>query len=140
MQEILYNIIEHPIYAIILFILLFSGVLYVFVKTHVSSVYLGLGKIIGSLIISPFIYYKKCLLTIIDFSQSKIQIEESKQYLLKRLLTMMEVFLVIISTAILVGGIISGWNTFLPPRALRDEVSMIEESIDKTNTELKTFS
>lgn len=124
--------------TIIVFLVLFGVIAYFFARGKSMALLSGLMLIFLSLFYSPFVYLKKAVLELAGHSaKRKTEVVQPKQYLLDKLLFMLQALLVIVSIAILAAGIVSGWNQMLPSKELRGTISATGDELQKLRVELQ---
>jgi hypothetical protein len=138
MQEIIQSLLVNLFTTLIIFLLLFTLIGFLFVRKRVLNVYLGLFKILGSVLSTPFVYFRKGLERLADVNiPSSVEPADTRQYLLNKFLTFIEAILVVAAALILAGGLIRGYNAFLPPKDVRDTAEEINRQIDKIGNQLQ---
>lgn len=126
-------------WTIIMALLILAGFTYLFHKQSFLQTLLGLLRIIASIFYSPIIYFKKLFDSVNTFGQKgEKEYEESNQYLLNKFLIIIKGFWIIVGVLILASGIISSWNSFLPPEYLRNQISQYEDYIQKTDSSFES--
>jgi gas vesicle protein len=126
-------------WTIIIALLILAGFTYLFHKQSFLQTLLGLLRIIASIFYSPIIYFKKLFDSVNTFGQKgEKEYEESNQYLLNKFLIIIKGFWIIVGVLILASGIISSWNSFLPPEYLRNQISQYEDYIQKTDSSFES--
>lgn len=122
-------------WTIVIALLILAGFTYLFHKQSFLQTLLGLLRIIASIFYSPVIYFKKLFDSVNSFGlKGEKEYEESNQYLLNKFLIIIKGFWIIVGVLILSSGIISTWNSFLPPEYLRTQISQYEDYIQKTDS------
>ncbi|MCX7875073.1 MAG: hypothetical protein N2321_02780 [Melioribacteraceae bacterium] len=136
-DSLIYSLTEHIIFFLFLFFILFTIIIILFVKDKTGYFYLGVLKTFLSIIISPIFFLKKTVSEISNNHTTYFNYNiNSKQYLLQKFIKLLEVILVISSIAIVVNGIIIGWNSFSPPSELLEKISTLELEINDTQKKL----
>lgn len=121
----------HLLETIILFIIISALFLFLFVREKSGETIIGVIKSIASFFYSPFVYIKNAFLELATFASKKeSDYSGSKQYLLNKILLLSQTFLVILAILILTQGLIGSWNTFLPPKHIRDAISETNDKLD----------
>ena len=138
-MENIFNLFAEDLTAtLIVFLILFAAIAYFFAREKSVAVFSGVILIALSLFYGPFVYLKKVVLKLAGHSAKKrTEFEQPKQYLLDKLLFMLQALLVILSIAILAAGIVSGWNQMVPSKELRVAVSTTENELQKMRIELR---
>ncbi len=130
------------VWILIIAVLILAGFSYWFTKDKFGYTFLGILRIIASIIYSPLLYFKNCFISLTHFGEKgDTELTESKQYLLSKILIITELFVVLMGVFILSSGIITSWNSFLPPKYLRDQIEGTEKyihSLDSTFQSAKT--
>lgn len=117
-------------WTIIIALLILAGFTYLFHRHTFLQTFFGLLRIIASIFYSPIIYFKKLFDSVNTFGlKGEKEYEESNQYLLNKFLIIIKGFWIIVGVLILASGIISSWNSFLPPEYLRTQISQYEDYI-----------
>jgi len=137
MQNIFDLLTEDLAPTIIVFLVLFGVIAYFFARGKSIALLSGLILIFLSLFYSPFVYLKKAVLELAGHSaKRKTEVVQPKQYLLAKLLFLLQALLVIVSIAILAAGLVSGWNQMLPSKELRETISATGDELQKLRVEL----
>jgi len=132
MSSVIFTLFDNILWSAIIFFVLFIGITYIFVRNKIVLVFVGIAKILLSVVYSPFVYYKKGLLSLVAFSGKPVSdISAGRQYLLHRILMYIETALVIVATLIIVSGIINGYESFLPPKEVRTALTSIEKHLEE---------
>ncbi len=130
------------VWILIIAVLILAGFSYWFTKDKFGYTFLGILRIIASIIYSPLLYFKNCFISLTRFGEKgDSELTESKQYLLSKILIITEWFVVLIGVFIISSGIVTSWNSFLPPKYLRDQIQGAEKyihSLDSTFQFAKT--
>lgn len=126
-------------WTLIIALLILAGFTYLFHKQSFLHTFIGLLRIIASIFYSPIIYFKKLFDSVNDFGKKgEKEYEESNQYLLNKFLIIIKGFWIIVGVLILASGIISSWNSFLPPEYLRNQISQYEDYIHKADSSFES--
>lgn len=126
-------------WTVIIALLILAGFTYLFHKQSFLQTLLGLLRIIASIFYSPIIYFKKLFDSVNTFGKKgEKEYEESNQYLLNKFLIIIKGFWIIVGVLILASGIISSWNSFLPPEYLRNQISEYEDYIQKADSSFES--
>jgi|GEM_PF-4569273 len=128
-----------PIWLLVIAIVLLVLFTFIFTKGKAGKTFFGMLKVLGFIFSSPFIYYKKCFINLGDVGERRSEDIENNQYLLNKLLLVLEVFLILLSVMYLSHGVIVSWNGFLPPEYLRNYISQTEKYIDNTKTQIDSL-
>jgi hypothetical protein len=138
-MENIFNLFAEDLTAtLIVFLILFAAIAYFFAREKSVAVFSGVILIALSLFYGPFVYLKKAVLKLAGHGAKKrTEFEQPKQYLLDKLLFMLQALLVILSIAILAAGIVSGWNQTVPSKELRVAISTTEDELQKMRIELR---
>lgn len=130
------------VWILIIAILILAGFSYWFTKDKFGYTFLGILRILASVIYSPLLYFKNCFISITHFGEKgDSELTESKQYLLSKILIITEWFVVLVGVFIISTGIVTSWNSFLPPKYLRVQIEGAEKyihSLDSTFQFAKT--
>jgi hypothetical protein len=138
MQNIFELFAEDLTATLIVFLILFAAIAYFFARDKSVAVFSGLILIALSLFYGPFIYLRKAVLGLADFSaKRKTEFVQTRQYLLNKLLLLLQAVLVILSIAILAAGFVSGWNQMMPSKQLREAISSTEGDLKRLKSELQ---
>ena len=141
METLFYTISEYIVALIIIFIILFLLISYLFAKDQLPQFIFGLLKVIGSIFYSPFIKVKKITLKLAEFGSRGEQLHShTSQYLLTKIILILEAALIILSISILSSGLISGWNSFLPSKYLRENASHLEDLVSDSKDKLSDLN
>jgi hypothetical protein len=132
-MDTIINLILHDLqWLIVLFLLLFGGLVYAFMRERFLSTLGGFARVLISLFYGPVIYLKNVLEELTEYgTKGEQQFSTSRQYLLNKIFLALQALIVPIAVVILAGGILSGWNSFLPPKQLRVEIEQTEESLEE---------
>lgn len=129
-------------WILVIAILILAGFSYWFTKDKFGYAFLGILRIIASIIYSPLLYFKNRFINLTQFGEKgDTGITETKQFLLNKLLIILEGFAIIIGVFVISTGLISSWNSFLPPQYLRVQIEGAEKyihSLDSTFQAAKT--
>lgn len=137
MQNIFDLFAEDLTATLVVFLILFAAIAYFFAREKSVAVFSGIILIALSLFYGPFVYLRKAVLGLGDYSaKRKTEVVQPKQYLLDKLLFLLQALLVIVSIAILAAGIVSGWNQMLPSKELRETISATADELQKLRVEL----
>lgn len=128
------------IWLLIISIVLLILFAFLFDKGKVGKAFLGILRVIGFIFSSPIIYLKKCFINLGEVGEKHSDDIGNNQYLLNKLLLILEVVLILISVIYLSHGVITSWNGFLPPQYLRDQISQTEKYINDSNTQLDSIN
>lgn len=138
MQNIFGLFAEDLTATLIVFLILFAAIAYFFAREKSVAVFSGVILIALSLFYGPFIYLRKAVLGLADYSaKRKTEFVQTRQYLLNKLLLTLQALLVILSIAILATGFVSGWNQMIPSKELREAVSSTEGDLKRLKSELQ---
>jgi hypothetical protein len=78
------------------------------------------------------------VLVFVDYRlKGKSDTEQSKYYLFKKLLILLQALIVFLSIAIFTYGIVSGWDQMVPSKQIRELISTKEEELKNNKAELK---
>ncbi len=124
--------------TLIVFLILFAAIAYFFARKKSLAVFSGVVLILLSLFYGPFVYLRKAVLGLADYSaKRKTEFVQTRQYLLNKLLFLLQALLVLVSIAILATGFVSGWNQMVPSKELRETISTTENELQKLKVELQ---
>jgi hypothetical protein len=138
MQNIFDLFAEDLTATLIVFLILFAAIAYFFAREKSVAVFSGVILIALSLFYAPFIYLRKAVLGLADYSaKRKTEFVQTRQYLLNKLLLTFQALLVILSIAILATGFVSGWNQMIPSKQLREAISSTGEDLKRLKSELQ---
>lgn len=137
-----FNILSFdPTWSIIISILLLVLFAYLFHKDKFGTTFLGFLRILASIFYSPIIYFKKLFDSVNLFGEKgEKEFADNSQYLLNKFLLIIKGVWIVISVLILGSGLVSSWNSFLPPEYLRNQITDYERQIhqlDSTNQTAK---
>jgi len=94
-------------------------------------------KYFASIFYSPFIYIKNSILNLAEYgTKGDTELSKTKQYLLGKIMLLLESVLIIVTLVIFSASLVVGWKTMLPPEHITSAIDNLEESIDKNSTRL----
>lgn len=124
--------------TIIVFLVMIAGFAYLFAGKKFTAILSGLIFSVLSLFTSPFVYLKRTMLELVDYSsKGKVDLAETKHYLLNRLVTLLQALLVVLSAMVFAVGLVSAWGQLFPSKALRETIGATEEKLKKLRTEIQ---
>jgi hypothetical protein len=131
METILAPIVDSLVAFIVLFVILFIIVSYFSTGKKLVDTIRGFFLLIASLVYSPFKYFKKSLMAIAQYRlEEAVENEGARQYLLVRFLTSLQGLLAVIVVAMIAFGGIRAWESFLPPKSVREQNARLEKAVE----------
>lgn len=138
MDNIIRLALEDSLVLILVFLFLFAGLVYVFMRERFLSTLAGFARVVVSLLYGPIIYLKNVLEELANYgSKGEKEFSHSRQYLLNKIFLALQVVIVLIFVLVIAGGILAGWNSFLPPKELRQAITRTEEGLEQNQLALE---
>mgnify|MGYP000890483837 CR=1 FL=1 len=137
MKTILHLFSSNLLATSLVFLALFFLIASLFAKERLGQMLQGLLRILASIFYSPFVYMKRAVLSLADHGvKGETEFSKTKQYLMNKLMLMLQALLVIFSLAVLSAGIVAAWNSMLPPKHVREFVKNLKMEIKTNQTDL----
>lgn len=120
------NLIAASVLAVIMFLVLsflFSG-------GRLGAFLRGIGRVLASTVMAPFKFMRRSVAAVSDHGESGDRaLEGSEQYLLNKLMMLLQAGVIVASIGGLSAGLVMTWKTLLPPEHLRDQISSLKKEI-----------
>ena len=129
---------KSPIAFGVIVLAVFSGLLMAIVGQKVREVLKGFVRALGACVYSPVLWLRKALLGTAEFASRKEADDlKSDQYLLNRLLTVVQAGIVIVAVVILASGLTRSVRALVPPKDVRVKLSGLSGELDVLKEQLR---
>lgn len=116
MLELFLAFKQHLVWALILWVLLFTAFAALFARGQLIAFAGGLLRVLGSIFVSPFVFLRKATAEV----TTRRGESESNQYLLNRALLLAQAILIIAAIGAFASTAVIGWNTLVPTAETRN--------------------
>ncbi len=137
METIIQSVLSNIAATLILSLILLLLVAFLFARDKLGEFVIGVIRIFASIFYSPFIYLKNSILNLAEYAtKGDTEFSKTRQYLLGKIMLLLEAVLVIITLVIFSASLVVGWKTMLPAEHITSAIDNLEESIDRNSTKL----
>jgi hypothetical protein len=107
-----------------------AGIVYLFARSEALMFVRGLVRVLWSVISSPIAYMRRAIHSL-AVHESEGARAESDQFLLNRLMHILQAIVILVGVSILAAGVIGTWKTLVPPKNVRDSYREAKASLEK---------
>jgi hypothetical protein len=141
MKGLFAQFFAHLAWAGFLWIILMVALGWFLTKGRLIQLGTGLLRLLLSLIYSPIIYIRRSVEHLCRYGlQGEAEEMTSDQYLLNKIMNIVQAAVVILTVAGLAGGLVGAWDTFLPAKPLRESRNELRKSMKELNSQLESIS
>lgn len=116
MLELFLAFKQHLVWALILWVLLFTAFAALFARGQLIAFAGGLLRVLGSIFVSPFVFLRKATAEVMTRREEA----SSDQYLLNRALLLAQAILIVAAIGAFAASGVVGWNTLVPSSEIRN--------------------
>jgi hypothetical protein len=132
MLELLGAFKEYLLWSAIVWVLFFVAFAAMFARGQLSSFARGIGRVLLSILTSPFIFLRKAVGAVLGFTHDEEQqARASNQYLLNKALLVLQAIVIVIAISALSAGVVMTWNAWVPPAEIRKDASEYAKKVDQ---------
>lgn len=138
MSELLSVFRQNLAWSAALWVLFFAAFAWLFARGAALRFGAGLLRILAAVVFSPIVFLRKAVASVVRYTaEGDGAGEQSDQYLLNRLMTILQAALIVIAIGALAAGLVATWNAFLPPAYLREALKGTRAELASRRLELQ---
>jgi hypothetical protein len=131
MIELFRMFMQHVVWALMLWVVLFVAFAAIFARGQLTAFASGVGRVLLSIIVSPFIFIRKAVGSVLGFTRAEEQAyRASNQYLLNKAMLVLQAMVIVAAIGALAAGVVATWVTLVPPSEVRRAASQYRKDTE----------
>jgi hypothetical protein len=123
---------QHLVWSLMLWLIVFTAFTAVFARGQLTALTKGLGRLLLSIVASPFIFLRRATSGVLGFTaEEEDEYRKGDQYLLSKAMMVVQALIIVVAIGALAAAVVATWNTLVPPADVRREAREYRPKVDE---------